>query len=211
MTTFRSSFLSTLGLLLALMLVFALPSAGILRGQLREILFSLNLESNREQAERLATLVSLDLEKGQASEHVLAKVQDMLESTPQSKEHFACIVEDENRVIAHPNPTNVGKDVTGWTLADGLEVKTFTQAAGEGIPFGGVQTRLDGSQDISFQVPISTKPWAVCVHTKLDLIDEQAGRLMRSISAVAVPALLALALLSAWILAMRTRRPRVEG
>ncbi|KZN57945.1 hypothetical protein [Pseudoalteromonas luteoviolacea] len=41
-------------------------------------------------------------------------------------------------------------------MDNGVEIKTFTQSAGEGIPFGGVQTRTDGSQDINYQIPIST-------------------------------------------------------
>ena len=37
---------------------------------------------------------------------VLADVQNMLENTLQSSEHFACIIEHEDKVIAHPKPSN---------------------------------------------------------------------------------------------------------
>ncbi|KZN57944.1 hypothetical protein [Pseudoalteromonas luteoviolacea] len=44
-------------------------------------MFQLNLDKNREQAERLATLVSIELERGEDSAKVLADVQSMLENT----------------------------------------------------------------------------------------------------------------------------------
>lgn len=161
----------------------------LLSGKLRDTVFKLNLDKNKEQAERIATLVSIDLERGTKPSLVLNKVQNMLENTLQSSEHFACIIEDENLVIAHPKPSNVNKDVTGWTIDDGLEIKTYTQSAGEGVPFGGIQTRTDGSQDITYQVPISTQPWSVCVHTKLDIVEQQADKLLKDIAIIMIPAL----------------------
>lgn len=184
-------------LLISLMVGLATP---VLYQQIWEIVYNLNLDKNREQAERLATLASIDLERGVPADKVLEKVQKMLENTPQSDEHFACIVEDENKVIAHPKPSNVNKDVTGWVISNELEEKTFTQSAGEGVPFGGIQTRLDGSQDISYQIPISTKPWSVCVHTKLYLIDEQTLQIMEAIAWVLLPLLFFLLLIIGIIL-----------
>jgi len=175
-------FFSTFATLLLVTILVAAAAYPIFYQQLKQTFIELNLNKNREQAERLATLVSIDLEQGGSPEVILAKIQNMLESTPQSSEHFACVVEHENRVIAHPKPSNVGKDVSGWTLVNGELEKTYTQAAGEGVSFGGIQTRLDGSQDITFQVPISTKPWAVAVHTKLYLIDEQTQKVFVSIA-----------------------------
>jgi len=157
--------------------------------QISEVIYNLNLDRNREQAERIATLISINLESGKPSADVLQQVQTMLENTPQNAEHFACIIADKNRVIAHPKPSNVGKDVTGWTIENDTEKKTYTQSAGEGVSFGGVQTRLDGSQDITYQVPISTKPWSVCVHTNLDLVDEQTTTILKQLAWVVLPGL----------------------
>lgn len=177
-----------------------LISAPFLYKQVYDTVFNLNLEKNREQAERLATLASIDLESGVSADIVLAKIQNMLESTPQSSEHFACIVEHENRVIAHPIPSNINKDVTGWTLHNQTETKTYTQSAGEAVPFGGIQTRKDGSQDVTYQIPISTKPWSVAVHTKLDLVHQQAISLLTSIAWVILPILLLIIMISATII-----------
>lgn len=185
--------LVTLSIVFTILLSIATP---ILYSQIHGVIFNLNLEKNREQGERLATLASIDLERGLPPEMVLAKIQNMLESTPQSAEHFACIVEDENRVIAHPKPSNINKDVTGWTLKSKTEVKTYTQSAGEGIPFGGIQTRLDGSQDITYQIPISTKPWSVAVHTKLDLVDKQALHILKKVAWFVLPGLILVLLLT---------------
>ena len=194
--SFLSSFM-TLVILAAIVVAVATP---ILHSQIREALFNLNLDKNREQAERLATLASIDLEQGADPDRVLNKLQHMLENTPQSSEHFACIIEDENLVIAHPKRSNINKDVTGWTIESAVEVKTFTQSAGEGIAFGGIQTRLDGSQDISYQVPISTKPWSVCVHTKLDLVEQQARQILYQVGWVTLPGVLFLSLVGALVL-----------
>ena len=97
----------TLVILAAIVVAVATP---ILHSQIREALFNLNLDKNREQAERLATLASIDLEQGADPDRVLNKLQHMLENTPQSSEHFACIIEDENLVIAHPKRSNINKD-----------------------------------------------------------------------------------------------------
>lgn len=175
-------------------------STPFLYKQVYDLVFNLNLEKNREQGERLATLASIDLENGVPANVVLAKIQNMLETTPQSSEHFACIVEHENRVIAHPKPSNVNKDVTGWTLHNDVEKKTYTQSAGEGIPFGGIQTRTDGSQDITYQIPISTKPWAVAVHTKIDLVKQQTLSLLTSLAWIILPVVLLIITLSAYII-----------
>lgn len=195
-----SSFVKTLSILFIVSCVLVAVGTPILYGQIKAVVFNLNLEKNREQAERLATLVSIDLERGELAAEVLARVQNMLENTPQSSEHFACIVEDENRVIAHPKPSNVNKDVTGWTLANDTEVKTYTQSAGEGIPFGGIQTRLDGSQDITYQVPISTKPWSVAVHTKLDLVGQQTWLILEKVAWFILPILIAILLLTSFLI-----------
>lgn len=186
-------------MLLSSMLIIASVSP-IIYSSVYDIMMELTLNKNREQAERLATLVSLDLERGKSTEAALAQIQAMLESTPQSDEHFACIVQHENRVIAHPKPSNVGKDVTGWILSDGIETKTYTQSAGEGLPFGGIQTRTNGTQDITFQVPISTQPWAVAVHTKLDLIGLYTQTILKNIAYFASVILFLLLLISAYLI-----------
>ena len=175
-------------------------STPLIYKQVYDVVFNLNLEKNREQSERLATLASIDLESGIPAKVVLAKIQNMLETTPQSSEHFACIVEHENKVIAHPKPSNVNKDVTGWTLHNQHETKTYTQAAGEGVQFGGVQTRTDGSQDITYQVPISTQPWAVAVHTKLDLVEQQTLALLTGLAKILLPIVLLIVIISAFII-----------
>lgn len=174
--------------------------------QVYDVVFNLNLEKNREQGERLATLASIDLENGVPAAAVLAKIQNMLETTPQSSEHFACIVEHENRVIAHPKPSNINKDVTGWTLHNQNEKKTYTQSAGEGIPFGGIQTRNDGSQDITYQIPISTQPWSVAVHTKLDLVEQQTISLLTSIAKIVLPVVFLIVVISAFIISKNELR-----
>lgn len=179
------------------MLILSTP---LIYKQVYDVVFNLNLEKNREQSERLATLASIDLENGIPPNLVLAKIQNMLETTPQSSEHFACIVEHENKVIAHPKPSNVNKDVTGWTLHNKHETKTYTQAAGEGVQFGGIQTRTDGSQDITYQVPISTKPWAVAVHTKLDLVEQQTLALLKSLAKILLPIVLLIVVISAFVI-----------
>lgn len=177
-----------------------LLSTPLLYKQVYDMVFNLNLEKNREQGERLATLASIDLENGISADIVLAKIQNMLETTPQSAEHFACIVEHENKVIAHPKPSNVNKDVTGWTLHNNQETKTYTQSAGEGIAFGGIQTRTDGSQDITYQIPISTKPWSVAVHTKLDLVKQQTLSLLTSLAWIMLPIVFIIIVTSAFII-----------
>lgn len=197
------SFLKAFGILSFYATIVVLATIPILLHQVRDVVFNLNLEKNRQQAERLATLASIDLEGGARPEEVLAKIQQMLENTPQSDEHFACIIEDEDKVIAHPKRSNVNKDVAGWTIENEVEVKTFTQSAGEGVSFGGIQTRLDGSQDISYQVPISTKPWSVCVHTKLDVIYQQTSMILRQIGWVALPGILVLLLLFSFAVTKR--------
>ncbi|MBQ4835672.1 MULTISPECIES: hypothetical protein [Pseudoalteromonas] len=184
----------TFFIITSFVVVAAIP---LLHNQLYHALFKLNLDKNREQAERLATLVSIELERGEDSAKVLSDVQNMLENTLQSSEHFACIIEHENKVIAHPKPSNINKDTTGWTMNNGVEVKTFTQSAGEGVPFGGIQTRNDGSQDINYQIPISTKPWAVSVHTKLDIVDQQATKILLQIGLIVLPSLLFITVISA--------------
>lgn len=194
-----SPFYKSIAIHIAIALIALFIAIPLLYTQVKDVIFELNLSKNREQAERLATLASIDLERGELPEMVLNKIQHMLENTPQTSEHFACIVEDENRVIAHPNPTNVNKDVTGWTLQNKVETKTYTQSAGEGVPFGGIQTRLDGSQDVTFQIPISTKPWSVAVHTKLDLVEEQAVAILKKIAWILLPVLLIFILISAYI------------
>ena len=146
------SFFKVFSILFLLTVTVMAAVTPILYSQLHSVIFNLNLEKNREQAERLATLVSIELEKGEMPSKVLADVQNMLENTLQSSEHFACIIEHEDKVIAHPKPSNVNKNTAGWTMDDGVEIKTFTQSAGEGVPFGGIQTRLDGSQDINYQI-----------------------------------------------------------
>ncbi len=181
-----------------------------LYNQIHAIIFELNLAKNREQAERLATLISINLENGRASSTVLQEVQRMLENTPQSSEHFACIIADPGRVIAHPKPSNVNKDTTGWTIDNGIEQKTYTQSAGEGVAFGGVQTRVDGSQDITYQVPISTKPWSVCVHTDLDLIAEQATVIMERVSWIVAPGVLLITFFGAFYMSRR-KTPKVSS
>ena len=194
---------STLFVITVVVLSVATP---ILYGQLKETVINLNLEKNKEQAERIATLVSIDLEKGVLPSLVLNKVQYMLENTLQSNEHFACIVENENKVIAHPKPSNINKDVTGWVIDNGIEIKTYSQSSGEGVPFGGLQTRLDGSQDITYQVPVSTQPWSVCVHTKLAVVEQQARELLNTIGIIIIPALLIMILSCSFILTRRVDR-----
>ncbi len=201
------SFLDTFGILFILSVVAGVVATPLLHNQVRDVVFNLNLEKNREQAERIATLASIDLERGDTPERVLSRIQTMLEQTPQSSEHFACVIEAENRVIAHPKRSDINKDVTGWTIHSDVEKKAYTQSAGEGVHFGGVQTRLDGSQDISYQVPISTVPWSVCVHTKLDLVDQQASLILRRIGAIVLPALLLILVLSS-LLITRTRQAK---
>lgn len=175
-------------------------STPLLYKQIYDVVYNLNLDKNREQSERLATMASIDLENGMPADQVLTKIQNMLETTPQSSEHFACIVEHKNKVIAHPIPSNVNKDVTGWTLHNQHETKTYTQAAGEGVQFGGIQTRTDGSQDITYQVPISTRPWAVAVHTKLDLVEQQTLALLKSLAKILLPIILLIVIISAFII-----------
>ncbi len=196
----QNRFLKVFSILFISTTIVVIAVSPFLYSQIREVLYNLNLEKNREQAERLATLISIDIENGQQSEVVLEKIQVMLETTPQSSEHFACIVEDKNKVIAHPKPSDVGKDVTGWVIRNEVEEKTFTQSAGEGVPFGGIQTRLDGSQDISYQVPISIMPWSVCVHTKLDIVDQQTYTILGQIGWIIFPTLLFLLLLCSFFL-----------
>jgi len=199
----QNSFFKVFGTLFILTALVVAVVTPFLHTQIRDVIFNLNLAKNREQAERLATLVSIDLEQGAPSEVVLAKVQSMLENTPQNAEHFACIIADKNKVIAHPKPSNINKDVTGWTIENKFEEKTYTQSAGEGVPFGGVQTRLNGSQDITYQVPISTQPWSVCVHTDLDLIDDQTSTILGKIVPIALPALLFIILISSFFITRR--------
>ncbi|MCG7549288.1 hypothetical protein [Pseudoalteromonas sp. Of7M-16] len=193
------SFLKVFGTFFIITTFVVVVATPLLHNQLYHVLFKLNLDKNREQAERLATLVSIELERGEDSAKVLSDVQNMLENTLQSSEHFACIIEHENKVIAHPKPSNINKDTTGWTMDNGVEVKTFTQSAGEGVPFGGIQTRNDGSKDINYQIPISTKPWAVSVHTKLDIVDQQATKILLQIGLIVLPCLLLLTVTSALI------------
>lgn len=195
-----NSFIRTFSILLIATTLFVAVGTPILYTQIKDVIFKLNLERNREQAERLATLASIDLENGEPASIVLAKVQSMLENTAQSGEHFACVVEDANKVIAHPKPSNINKDVTGWTLQSSTEIKTYTQSAGEGIPFGGIQTRLDGSQDLTYQVPISTKPWSVAVHTKLDVVDQQVTVIMQRVGGTVLTGLLFILLISSFLI-----------
>ncbi|MCH9637896.1 MAG: hypothetical protein K0U40_00215 [Betaproteobacteria bacterium] len=204
-----NSFAKIFSILFILTTVICAIGAPILYNQVRDVVFKLNLEKNQEQAERLATLASIDLEKGEFPDTVLSKIQNMLESTPQSAEHFACIIKDKNKVIAHPKPSDINKDVTGWTIANEIEVKTFTQSAGEGVPFGGIQTRLDGSQDVNYQVPISTQPWSVSVHTKLDLVDQQASFILGRIAWVVFPGLILMIIISSFFLTRKEER--VDG
>jgi len=202
----HNSFSKVFGTLFILTTVVVAIETPILYSQIREVVFNLNLEKNQEQAERLATLASIDLEKGEFPETVLGKIQNMLENTPQSSEHFACIIKDKNKVIAHPKPSDINKDVTGWTIKNEVTEKTFTQSAGEGVPFGGIQTRLDGSQDVNYQVPISTQPWSVSVHTKLDLVDQQASLILSRIGWVVLPGLLIMIIISSFLITRREER-----
>lgn len=194
------SFLRIFALFVILAAVFMAVATPVLYHQVREVVINLNMDKNREQAERLATLASIDLERGEPPVKVLAKIQNMLETTPQSNEHFACIVEKANKVIAHPKPSNINKDVTGWTIQSEVEIKTYTQSAGEGIPFGGIQTRLDGSQDITYQVPISTQPWSVCVHTKLDIVEQQAKAILVKIGQIVIPGIFLVILIASFLI-----------
>ncbi|KZN61503.1 hypothetical protein [Pseudoalteromonas luteoviolacea] len=205
----QQSFLKVFATLFVITTVVLVIVTPLLEHQLHNAMFQLNLDKNREQAERLATLVSIELERGEDSAKVLADVQNMLENTLQSSEHFACIIEHENKVIAHPKPSNINKDTTGWTMDNGVEIKTFTQSAGEGIPFGGVQTRTDGSQDINYQIPISTKPWAVSVHTKLDIVEQQARKVLLQIGFIVLPGLLLIIVISA-LLITRQKHQTIE-
>lgn len=203
----KSSFFKNFAILSIIAAVLTAISTPILQAQVWKVVFNLNLDKNKEQAERLATLASIDLERGEHPDVVLAKIQNMLENTPQSAEHFACIVEEQDVVIAHPKRSNINKDVEGWTIQNDVEIKTYTQSAGEGVEFGGIQTRLDGSQDITYQVPISSKPWSVCVHTKLDLVKQQARMIMQKIALVVLPSVFLIVLISAFLISREKALP----
>ncbi|KLN59398.1 hypothetical protein WH96_18040 [Kiloniella spongiae] len=205
------SFIKAFSIFFSLTAIIAAIAVPILQKEVYEVVFDLNLAKNQEQAERLATLISIDLERGESSEVVLAKVQTMLENTPQNAEHFACIIAGENRVIAHPKPSNVNKDVTGWTIANDLETKTYTQSAAEGVTFGGIQTRLDGSQDITYQVPISTEPWSVCVHTDLDLVKLQTTMILNQVGKIVLPSLLLIVLIGSFFFSRRAKKQNVTA
>lgn len=118
------SFIKSFSILITFSLVLSAIATSILHNQVWGVLFNLNLDKNKEQAERLATLASIDLERGVQPEVVLAKIQNMLENTLQSSEHFACIVEEQDLVIAHPKPSNINKDVKGWTIRNEVEIQT---------------------------------------------------------------------------------------
>lgn len=159
----------------------------MMRAAFFDTLYEMASEDTREQALRIANLIQQDLDSGTPQKVVLDRFQYMLENSPQSHSQFVCIVEGQDRVIAHPNPSNVGKDVTGWTITNPDGVVPYSYPAAQSLPLGGTQTRNDGSQNVIFQAPINGVPWSVCVHVAHDRLSEDTLRLLQSTAQISLP------------------------
>jgi signal transduction histidine kinase len=151
---------------------------------------------DKEQALRLGTLLSDDLLKGIPQKTVLNSFQQMLETTPQSKSRFACIVKGDETVIAHPDPLQIGKDVSKFSLTDESGHSTYGQAARKNTYFTGKLERPDHSVDLINQMPIATVPWTVTIHTSYDLLNERLNTIQQAVIWVAIPSTMILIFLS---------------
>ena len=184
--------LFSLSIVVIVLGVFSIP---LIEKNTLNTLRKMQIDNNRQQAERFVTILKIELDKGRNPEEIRQEFQQFLTLYPQDESGFVCMLGEDSKVLCHPNDKMINMPIGHMTRMDADENKLTmdqvlsTNSNGGGLFEGGKQVQ------IVYQLLVPGTNWLMSVHTNYEIIQDETDKVLKSFAYVTIPTIIVLILL----------------
>lgn len=191
----------TIWLLVSLaVLVVGLAGSFILLRQVEEQLRTNQTQAAMHEATVISRFIDRNLEEGTAPEQTILRVQNVLKGTG-SQADFVCLLDQEGRVISHPDESKVGMP---WGEMDMVRLDTketvpISSALDQRESVAALQSDHGDPMQLVYYQPVEMEPWTIAVHRNTAVIDREFAATRAKLLSVVIPALLLMSFIGVWL------------
>lgn len=184
-------FLTTLLLVSVAVLAIGVAGGFVLLRRIEAGLLANQTRAAEREAAVIARFIDRDLAEGAAPAQTITRLQGVLKGTGTQAE-FLCVLDDQGRVISHPNPAMIGMP---WgdmeiTRLDTQQTVPITSVLRSRQPVAGLQREPSEPMQLVHYQPVSGEPWTIAVHKNTAVIASEFSTLRWHLFGAAVPTLL---------------------
>ena len=191
-------FLKTLLLVSVAVLAIGLAGSFVLLRRVEAELLTNQMRAAEQEAAIIAGFISRDQSNGVAPAQTISRFQNVLKGTG-SQAGFLCLLDQQGRVISHPDPSVIGRRLDDMVLTrlDTRETVSVVSVLNSGQPATGLLREPDQSTQLVHYQPVTGEPWTIAVHRNTAVIAGELAALRWKLMGAAVPTLLLISLVGA--------------
>lgn len=184
-------FLWTLLLVSVAVLAIGLAGSFVLLRRVEAQLFAGQTRAAEQEAAIIARFIDRDLAEGAAPAQTISRVQNVLKGTG-SRSDFLCILDDQGRVISHPDAAMIGMrwGDMDMTRLDTEQIVPIESVLRRRQPVTGLQREHDEPLQLVHYQPVAGEPWTIAMHKNTAVIASEFAALRWKLLGAAVPTLL---------------------
>ena len=184
-------FLTTLLLVSAAVLAIGLAGSFLLLRRMEAQVLTNQMRAAEQEAAVIARFIDRDLSDGAAPARTISRLQNVLKGAG-SQADFLCVLDQEGRVISHPDPAMIGMR---WGDMDMTRFDTdltvpITSVLRSRQPVSGLQREPNEPMQLIHYQPVAGEPWTIAVHKNTAVIAREFAALRWKLLGAAVPTLL---------------------
>jgi|GEM_PF-6753216 len=178
-------------------------------------LFEVAMEQSEQQANKFSNLADENIKHGMKQSGVVDNFQQILGNSSYDQGHFVCIVDNDGKILAHPNEGAVGSVIQAMLLEKDKQLLSSPVPLTNSLEPSRniVEFTRSKKVELLYQYPISEVGVSVWVHTNSVILDEKAEKVMLAIGYVALPSIFFIVLIGTLAVRSvgRSYENRLEG
>jgi signal transduction histidine kinase len=147
-------------------------------------------EENEEDVFRIANELGKSFREGGDRQAQLTQFQSNLMNAPMDPASFVCLMDQNARVLSHPDPNMVGADMASASVnsLNGTIQGSLDQVVLDSPRRFLLETRdFNGDPHLVIQSPIEGTDWRVSFHSDLSVVDQRVRDLKQDLMRAGIP------------------------